>query len=343
MICMIEEVAKIVSPVYLVGGSVRDWLRGAEPKDYDFCTPLLPDDVEAAVRKAGKRPYLIGKRFGTIAFKMGEQMVEVTTFRKEQYIPGSRKPEVEFVDNITHDLSRRDFTINAMAIREDGHVVDPFGGQQDLTAGLIRAVGQPSLRYKEDPLRMVRAARLAGQFDYTLEEDTAAKIDANAELILQVSRERWSQELDKLIMSAYPERGLYYLAQTRLLNFMLPELAIQVGWDQDSPYHELDLWHHSIKTLELVKYDLDIRWAGLLHDVGKPYVRTKNRQGYSNYVGHELVGAELVKKIGSYLRWPTARIKRISDLVRLHLEDESPLGYADGAATMADDPGKNPD
>ncbi len=334
---MIEEVAKIVSPVYLVGGSVRDQLRGVEPNDYDFCTPLLPDQVEAAVRKAGKRPYLVGKRFGTVAFKMGQRMVEVTTFRTEQYIPGSRKPDVRFVDNITYDLSRRDFTINAMAMREDGHVVDPFGGQEDLQAQVIRAVGQPSLRYKEDPLRMVRAARLAAQFDFTLEQDTANKIDANVEVILQVSRERWSQELDKLIMSAYPERGLYYLAQTRLLNFMLPELAIQVGWDQDSPYHELDLWHHSIKTLELVKYDLHIRWAGLLHDIGKPYVRTKNRQGYSNYVGHELVGAELVKKIGAYLHWSSERTKQISQLVQLHLEDESPLGYADGEATKADE------
>lgn len=333
---MIEEVAKIVSPVYLVGGSVRDSLRGAVPKDYDFCTPLLPDEVEAAVRKAGKRPYLIGKQYGTIAFKIGDNMVEVTTFRKEQYTSGSRKPQVEFVDNITHDLSRRDFTINAMAIREDGRVVDPFGGQEDLQNKVIRAVGQPSLRYKEDPLRMVRAARLAGQFDFTLEDDTAQKIDANVELVLQVSRERWSQELDKLIMSAYPERGLYYLAQTRLLHFMLPELAIQVGWDQDSPYHELDLWNHSVKTMELVKYDLNIRWAGLLHDVGKPYVRTRNRQGYSNYVGHELVGAELVKKIGNYLRWSTSRTTRISELVRLHLEEESPIGYADGEATMAD-------
>lgn len=333
---MLKEVAKIISPVYMVGGSVRDYIRGAEPNDYDFCTPLPPDDIEAAVRKAGKRPYLIGKKFGTIAFKISGQMVEVTTFRKEEYQPGSRKPNVEFVDNITHDLSRRDFTINAMALREDGRLVDPFGGQQDLNDRVIRAVGQPSMRYKEDPLRMVRAARLASQLDFTLEEDTANKMDHNAELILQVSKERWTAELDKTIMARYASKGLHYLANTRLLNFMIPELAIQVGWDQDSPYHELDLWHHSIKTMELVEYDLELRWAGLFHDIGKPYVRTINRQGYSNYVGHEFVGAELVAKIGPYLHWPTKRTKRISDLVRYHLEDPSPIGYADGQATMAD-------
>ena len=332
---ILTQVAKIISPVYMVGGSVRDELRGKNPTDYDFCTPLLPDDIESAIREAGIKPYVTGKRFGTIAFKLDGQMIEVTTFRKEVYTPGSRKPSVEFVDNITYDLSRRDFTINAMAMREDGSIVDPFEGRKDLSKKLIRAVGQPSMRYKEDPLRMVRAARFASQLDFTMDEETAAKIDANVERILEVSRERWAMELDRLIMSAYPDKGLHYLSQTRLLNFMLPELAIQVGWDQDSPYHELDLWHHSIKTLELVKFDLNMRWAGLLHDVGKPYVRTINRQGYSNYVGHEYVGAELVKKIGSYLKWSNARTKTVSDLVLLHLEEASPLGYADGQATMA--------
>jgi tRNA nucleotidyltransferase/poly(A) polymerase len=243
-----EEVSAIVGPVYLVGGSVRDVVLGKTPSDYDFCTPLTPDEIEAAVRHANKRPYLIGKKFGTIAFKVGNQMVEVTTFRKEEYVPGSRKPVVEFVDNITHDLSRRDFTINAMALRQDGHVVDPFGGREDLVHGLIRAMGQPQFRYKEDPLRMVRAARLAAQLEFTLEEETQDKIFDHAEKILEVSKERWTQELDKLLMAEKPEVGLRYLAQTRLLNFMLPEMAIQVKWDQDSPYHELELWEHSVKT-----------------------------------------------------------------------------------------------
>jgi poly(A) polymerase len=328
-------VAEIVEPVYLVGGSVRDVLLGHEPHDYDFATPQEPDVVEAAVRAAGKRPYLAGKRFGTVGFKLGEHFVEITTFRAESYLPGSRKPVVRFVPDITYDLSRRDFTINAMARRLDGHLVDPFGGRDDLANEVIRTVGKPEERFHEDPLRMLRAARFAAQFGFSIDAMTELRADHHAHQILLVSHERWAQELDRLLVSAHPESGLNFLARSRLLNYLLPELALQVGWDQDSPYHQLPLWEHSLKTVQLVPNDIILRWAALLHDVGKPFTRTHNRRGYSNYVHHELVGAELADLIGLRLRWSNERRKHVSQLVREHLQAGSPIMAADGAATQA--------
>lgn len=333
---MFEEVAKVISPVYLVGGSVRDTLLGQTPHDYDFTTPRTPDEIEAAVRASGHKAFITGKRFGTIGFRLHNHHVEITTFRSETYTPGSRKPEVEFVHDITHDLSRRDFTINAMAQRLDGTIVDPFGGRDDLKNKLIRTVGKPEERFREDPLRMLRAARFASQFNFQIDNLTEKRALKRNYHVLEVSKERWTQELDRLLTGAHPEAGLNFLARTRLLNFLLPELAIQFDYDQDSPYHELDLWDHTVKTTRLAPNDVTLRWAALLHDVGKPYVRTKNQRGYSNYVHHAEVGAEIAEKIGRYLKWPNQRIRDVRGLVLHHLEDNSPLLPADGAATRKD-------
>ncbi|MNQ98974.1 Multifunctional CCA protein [compost metagenome] len=179
---------------------------------------------------------------------------------------------------------------------------------------------------------MLRTARFAAQLHAHIDTEAEEQAAKKAHKILEISQERWTQELDKLLVSNDITVGLQFLARTHLLNFMLPELAVQVGYDQDSPYHELDLWEHSLKTARLVHSGLNLRWAALLHDVGKPYVRQINKHGYSNYANHELVGAELVTKIGRYLRWSNARTKAIHDLVRHHLEAGSPLDSADSAA-----------
>lgn len=328
---VVEEVKKIIDPVYLVGGSVRDLLLKKEPKDYDFCTPLSPDEIEDRVKAAGKRAYITGKRFGTVGFKVDGQMVEVTTFRQETYASGSRKPEVEFVDDITKDLSRRDFTINAIAQR-DGKLIDPFGGRLDLLERTIKAVGKPQERFKEDPLRMLRAARFASQLNFEIDQLTESMAKKWAYKILFVSRERWVQEMDKLLVTEKPSAGLDFLARTRLLNYMIPELSIQVGYDQDSPYHELTLWEHTKSTVDLAPNDVNMRWAALLHDVGKPYVRTKNNKGYSNYIHHDIVGAELALKIGRYLKWSNERIETVSETIRYHLQENSPIRKADNAS-----------
>jgi tRNA nucleotidyltransferase (CCA-adding enzyme) len=328
-----NEIKKIfgATPIYYVGGVCRSLLLGYKPNDIDMATPISPDEIEKAIRKAGRKPYLVGKRFGTIGFKVetetGYKYVEVTTFRNEQYKEGSRKPEVSFVKDITADLSRRDFTINALALR-DGKLIDPFNGQEDLKNGIIKAVGQPSHRFKEDPLRMLRACRFASQLGFNIEEKTFESMKQLNYKILEVSRERWMIELDKLLMTDKPVIGLNYLMESRLLNFMIPELALQYKYEQNNPHHEYDLWTHTLNVVENTSKDINLRWGSLLHDCAKPYVRT-DREDRSNYIKHDLLGKEIVIRLARYLKWSNERTEIISDLVLNHVKDESPLKEAD--------------
>ncbi len=333
--------------LYLVGGSVRDHILSLPHSDLDFATPAKPDEIEAAIRNIGKRPFITGKRFGTVAFKHEGELIEITTFRTEVY-GETRKPEVAFVHDIIQDLSRRDFTVNAIAVDSKGKIIDPFSGHADIKAGVIRFVGNPTLRINEDPLRMLRACRLSAQFQFVPTTETKEKIRENASKILRISRERWCSELDKMLISTYPHRGLDSLAQTELLRFILPEIWIQYHYDQNSPYHSLSLFEHTKKTVELTKTDLHLRWAALLHDVGKPFARKDktvhpgvfslgsrfwSKDTQSNYPHHADLGAEFVEKIGRYLKWSNARTETVKELVLHHLElGKSPLQHADSAA-----------
>lgn len=325
-----HAVSSIINPVYLVGGSVRDLLMNKEPKDYDFCTSLSPDEIEKAIKDTGKKAYNVGKRFGTIGMTINGQMIEITTFRTEVYAQGNRKPNVEFVQDITADLSRRDFRINAIAYR-DGRYIDPFGGRLDIMEKSIKCVGEPKARFKEDPLRMLRAARFASQLEFNVDDfltNTATKMSHK---ILEVSKERWVMELDKLLMTNHPEFGLDFLAKTRLLHFMIPELSLQINYDQNSPFHRFNLWDHTKGTVAATPQDINLRWAALFHDIGKPFVRGE-KPGRSNYIKHDLLGAELVKKYASYLKWSNERRDVVTDLVLNHLLVTSPLYEADKKA-----------
>lgn len=329
---IIAEVTEVLDgQAYLVGGSVRDAVLEREAHDFDFCTPLSPDEIETRVKAAGKRAYLIGKRFGTVGFKSNGQYVEVTTFRTERYDHRSRKPEVEFVSDINQDLGRRDFTINAMAQR-DGRLIDPFGGRIDLLGRKIKPVGNGTERVKEDPLRMLRAARFAAQLDFDVDPNFIGTMRKHAQKITQVSRERWVAELDKLLMSDKPSKGLRVLADAYLLKFILPELWIQVEYNQNSPYHELTLWEHTLSTVDLAPLDVDLRWSALLHDVGKPFVRTENKNGHSNYIMHDLVGSYIVEGMAARLKFSNNRRDTVVETIRHHLEDASPIRAADNGS-----------
>lgn len=328
---VIDEVTSLFDDIYLVGGSVRDIQLSREPKDYDFCTPLSPDEIETRVKAAGKRAYSTGKRFGTIGFKSNGFFVEVTTFRAERYEPGNRKPQVEFVADINQDLGRRDFTINAMALRGT-RLIDPYGGRLDILARKIKPVGNGTERIKEDPLRMLRAARFAAQLGFEVDPNFIGTMRKHAQKIMQVSRERWVQEMDKLLTSEHPEKGLAVLADSYLLKFMLPELWTQIGYDQDSPYHDLTLWEHTLSTVKLAPNTPDLRWAALLHDVGKPFTRTKNNKGYSNYLMHDLVGSYIAEGISRRLKWSNERHEIVTSTIKDHMRDESPIRSADNAS-----------
>ncbi len=325
-----EQVEKIISPVYMVGGSIRDELMGIEPKDYDFITPHDPDAIEQKIRDVKRKPFLTGKRFGTIGVKIGGHLVEITTFRTERYQRGNRKPEVEFVNDIMADLGRRDFTINAMAKRGE-KLIDPFNGQGDIKKRIIKCVGNATSRFREDPLRMLRAARFSAQLGFNIDETTfksAAKLNYK---ILQVSKERWVMELDRLLLSPYVDRGLNNLMDTGLFRYMIPELFLQKNYNQNSKYHAYNLWKHTVRVTNLAPLEINLRWAALLHDMAKPFVRVE-KEDRSVYAKHDILGHELVIRLGNYLRWSNKRIEIVSNLVKDHLRDDSPLRDIDNMA-----------
>lgn len=319
--------------VYLVGGSVRDILLNKTPNDYDFTTSLSPDEIEAKIREAGKRPYLVGKRFGTIGVKIDGQLVEITTFRNESYTKGNRKPEVEFVTSLSDDLSRRDFTINALAYRE-GKIIDPFKGQKDLDDELIRAVRNPTIRFKEDPLRMLRACRFVSQLNFSIEAHTFKSMTKNAHKILDVSKERWMLELDKLLLGDNVYYGLMFLWGSGLMKFMIPELHLQFGFNQRTKHHEFLLHEHTALVVQNCPKDINLRWAALLHDIAKPFI-FQDKGDRNIYPMHEMVGAEFVEKIASYLKWSNERRKTVKELVLNHLSDESPLRQYDNVSKVS--------
>jgi tRNA nucleotidyltransferase (CCA-adding enzyme) len=332
VIVEVESLLKI--PVYLVGGAVRDILLGKEPKDWDFTTPVSPEVVEQKIINIGKRPYLLGKKFGTIGFKMElegkSQLVEITTFRAEKYTQGSRKPEVVFTDNLSLDLNRRDFSINALALNSKGKLYDNWGGQQDLQDKIIRAVDNPKIRFNEDPLRILRALRFATILDFEIEELTWEKLCKMKYSIFDISKERWVMELDKILSAKNVEKGLDLLMDSGVLGVIMPELSLQKNYNQNSPHHDFDLWTHTKKVLSGVSAeDLNLRWTALLHDIAKPFTRTENKNGNSNYLNHDILGSQMALKVCNYLKFSNDRTKFITENILNHLKPESPLKVHD--------------
>jgi len=324
-------------PTFLVGGAVRDTILGKPVKDWDFTTPASPDEIEAAIVATGRKTYNIGKKFGTVGFKFetsGQvfEYVEITTFRKEIYFEKNRKPQVDFVTDIQEDLGRRDFTINSMAMKSDLKLIDPFNGVEDLKNKIIRAVGNPKIRFKEDPLRMLRAIRFASSLDFMIEEKTWDKLCSARWSLLDISKERWVLEMDKILSQNNPERGLDLLMDSGLLGIIIPELSLQLNYNQNSTYHDFDLWTHTKNVISGVpNTELNLRWTALLHDIAKPFTKTENKQGYSNYLSHELLGAEMANKVCNYLKFSNERTAFIIENITNHLKPESPLKkYDDG-------------
>lgn len=332
---IIQTLQGVGIPTLVVGGFCRDYLLGLEPKDIDLCTPLHPDEVYDKLKLiknehgVSPRIYETGRRFGTLGIKLCGELVEITSFRTEQYNKDNRKPEVKFTNDLKSDLSRRDFTFNALAY--DGkHFIDYFDGIKHLKEGKVVAVGNATLRLKEDFLRSLRAIRFASKYNFTIDEFLFSRIQKFSYKILNISKERWMQELDKILISDYTDKGLDYLQESGLMKFMIPELVLQVSYDQNSKYHDYALWEHTKGVVRVCPKDINLRWSALLHDIAKPMVRLDryNEEGVcykSNYIHHETLGAELVKKTGVYLKWSNERIKSVSDIVRNHLKDESPL------------------
>jgi tRNA nucleotidyltransferase (CCA-adding enzyme) len=216
-----------------------------------------------------------------------------------------------------------------MAMDIKGNLIDPFKGRVDIITKTIRCVGVPKHRFKEDPLRILRAARFASELGFNIDNLTFSTMEKMSINLLRVSKERWCQELDKILLSDTPSIGLDYLMKCNVFNYILPELSLQYKYNQDSPYHSHDLWTHTKIVVDNAENDLYVRWAALLHDIGKPFLATLNKRGYHNYINHEILGGELVKKIGCYLKRSNEWIDKVTILVLEHMKENSPLKEAD--------------
>ncbi|MBM7508267.1 poly(A) polymerase [Nocardioides salarius] len=325
--------------IALVGGPVRDAMLGRHHNDLDLTTSARPEQTERLLKGWADAMWDMGRDFGTIGCRKGEWQVEITTYRSESYDPSSRNPDVAFGDTLAGDLGRRDFTVNAMAVRLPGREVeDPHGGVLDLAHRVLRTPGTPEDSFSDDPLRMMRAARFAAQLGFEVDESVVAAMSAMAGRIDIISAERVRDELVKLVMGPYPRRGLTLLVDTGLAELVLPELPA-LALERDEHHRHKDVYEHTLTVLEqaidqeeerLGGPDLVSRLAALMHDVGKPRTRRFLDDGTVTFHHHDVVGAKLTRKRMKALRFSNDDIDAVSTLVELHLRFH---GYGSGEWT----------
>ncbi|MBI4948062.1 HD domain-containing protein [Candidatus Berkelbacteria bacterium] len=332
----IEDLAKRFELVgfqfYLVGGSVRDYLIGREFNEWDATTNAKPDEI-VPILKQFKASNIneVGRRFGTIAAEFLGESIEITTFRSEQYDFDSRKPVVNFGTNLRDDLSRRDFTINAIAYNPlSKELIDPFNGQRDIKEKIIRTVGNASDRFSEDPLRMLRAIRLLSVLEFELTEEVSEAIIEERSRFGILSAERVAQEMNKLLLSNKPSKAIKELVNTGLINFILPELLPSIDLEFDTSEHK-DIYNHILQVLDKTPPKLALRWCALLHDIAKPQTRKKINGEY-HFLGHEVVGARTATQVLNRLKYSNDFVKYVSKLVRYHQRIPNDDGnWTDGA------------
>jgi len=324
----------------LVGGPVRDAILGRLGNDLDFTTDAHPHETKKILKAWADNIWDTGILFGTVAAKLGDVTVEVTTYRSEKYEENSRNPDVEFGDNIEGDLSRRDFTVNSMALELTGkepEFIDPFGGLEDLAKKVLRTPASAKQSFSDDPLRMMRAARFASQLNFEIDPDVTAAMTSMASRISIISAERVRDEFIKMLMSENPRLGITILVDTGLADLVLPEIP-KLRLEIDEHHHHKDVYEHSITVLEqaiaqearLGGPNLVIRLAALLHDIGKPKTRNLIEGGGVSFHHHEIVGARLAKARMKALRFNNETIEAVETLTALHLRFH---GYGDGEWT----------
>jgi len=328
----------------LVGGPVRDVFLGRTPGDLDLTTDATPARVLEIINDWADQFWTVGIEFGTVGMRKGSEIFEITTYRSEQYTGRSRKPDVEYGKSLTEDLSRRDFTVNAMAARLPGHeLVDPFGGMADLRSKVLRTPGPPEVSFGDDPLRILRAARFTAQLGFTVAPEARAAMTELAPRLQppKVSAERISAELSKLLLSPLPggpRRGIALLVDTGVADQVLPEVP-KLRLEMDEHFRHKDVYLHSLTVLDQAieledRYelgpDLVLRLAALLHDIGKPKTRTRLPGGKVAFHHHDVKGAKMARARLTALRFPKDVVADVSRLVELHLRFH---GYGTGEWT----------
>jgi len=320
-ICLPEAVKNIIQTIenagfeaYAVGGCIRDSILNREPDDWDITTSATPEEVKGLF----KHTVDTGIQHGTVTVLIKKECYEVTTYRIDgAYEDGRHPKEVSFTSLLSEDLRRRDFTINAMAYNDTQGLVDLFGGQEDLNAGIIRCVGDAKERFQEDALRMMRAVRFSAQLGYEIEENTAKAIQELAPSLSRISVERIQIELLKLLLSPHPQyiQKMYEMGMT---NVFLPEFDRMMETPQNNPHHMYSVGLHTIKALEFSKVDKVVRLATLLHDVAKPSTRTTDQNGVDHFYAHPKLGTEMCKTLLRRLRFDNDTIDRVAILVLYH-------------------------
>jgi poly(A) polymerase len=315
--------------LFLVGGIVRDLLLGTPAgHDLDFATSAPPRQTERALRAAGGNVFNLGEKFGTIGAVFGPSdartVVEITTYRAEAYEPGSRKPSVAFGRSLGDDLARRDFTINAIAQEpRSGELVDPFEGRRDLERGIVRAVGSPAERFREDPLRLLRAVRFASRLGFEIEPRTARAVVESATALATISRERVRDELEKTLLGAAPSRGIALLCDLGLADFSLPDVPRLRGTEHEPGFgRHKDVFSHTLQVLDRTPPRPALRWAALLHDIAKPATK-RVEGGKVTFHGHDRKGERMARRILADLHQPGELVDRVGQLVGLHLRANS--------------------
>ncbi len=326
---LLERLRQALEPgsgLVLVGGAVRDRLMGRPEGDWDLATALLPQEVMARAKAAGLRVIPTGLQHGTVTVMLEGHPAEITTYRGDDaYLDGRRPVSVRLGVALVEDLARRDFTVNAMALpvealeAEDwrARVVDPFGGKADLEARLLRAVGDPLLRFAEDGLRPLRACRFAARLGFAVEPATLAAIPERLEVARKVAVERVFQELEKLLCARQAAEGLRLLEGSGLLDLWLPELRPLVGMSQNH-FHDLDVWEHTLAVVNGCPAEPTLRWAALLHDLGKAPTRSLGPDGMAHFYGHEEPSVRLATAVLHRLKASRALVDSVTALVRHH-------------------------
>jgi poly(A) polymerase len=329
--------------LYLVGGTVRDLLGGLDfdGLDYDATTDARPDEIKKIIAPWADAVWTQGEKFGTIGARKGTRVYEITTHRAEAYHPDTRKPDVEFSDAIETDLSRRDFTVNSMALEvtaDSPTLVDPFGGAADLMTRVLRTPLDPDISFSDDPLRMMRAARFIARFQMTPVPELVAAVHRMKDRLEIVSAERIRDELNKLIVVDAPSAGLWFLVETGLADLFLPELPA-MRLEHDPIHRHKDVLTHTLAVIENVRPDAHpefdfrkTRLAALFHDVGKPKTRGYLQGKGTTFHMHDVVGAKITRKRLVALRFPNEDIDDVTELVRLHLRFHTyQMGWTDSA------------
>ena len=300
---------------YAVGGCVRDDLLGLTPHDFDLCTAALPEETEQVF--SHRKLVLAGKKHGTVGVVTESGVVEITTFRTEGDYADNRHPDwVEFVPEIEKDLARRDFTVNAMAYSPTRGYADPFGGAEDLEKGILRAVGDPYLRFREDALRILRGVRFAVRYGLAVEENTMRAMEDLAPLMDSLARERVFEEMNKLLLLVTAEDLIRFAP---ILAQVIPELKPMIGFDQRSPHHAYDLFTHTAHVTAGVEAKPQLRWAALLHDIGKVPCFSQDETGRGHFYGHAGTGAQMADAVLRRLKAPTVLRAQAVLLIEKHM------------------------